>query len=240
MVLRLCVLGTAPRDSHSCTPARLSVRTLQLGCPTLTLMLHQEYEVRRYAPFVVAEAPMGSGSCECRRVADRQLVCSGGSMHTTRLLTTAPPPCAPPPPLPHTLTAPAGGAGFNELAGYIFGNNSERTTMEMTVPVFSQARSTSGTGSSGSSMQFVIEKKMGGEARSAQGVTRLGQGAATTRGACVRVPATDALASPSPPRPYTTHRRRLAPHSLGRARHQQAAGGRAHGCAALRGPPAAL
>jgi hypothetical protein len=34
--------------------------------------------------------------------------------------------------------------------------------MEMTTPVFSAPRSTSGTNSSGASMQFVIEKKMGG------------------------------------------------------------------------------
>jgi hypothetical protein len=35
--------------------------------------------------------------------------------------------------------------------------------MEMTTPVFSAPRTTSGTNSSGASMQFVIEKKMGGE-----------------------------------------------------------------------------
>jgi hypothetical protein len=37
--------------------------------------------------------------------------------------------------------------------------------MEMTTPVFSAPRSTSGTNSSGASMQFVIEKKMGGAIR---------------------------------------------------------------------------
>jgi hypothetical protein len=39
----------------------------------------------------------------------------------------------------------------------------ERKKMEMTTPVFSAPRSTSGTNSDGASMQFVIEKKMGGE-----------------------------------------------------------------------------
>jgi hypothetical protein len=34
--------------------------------------------------------------------------------------------------------------------------------MEMTTPVFSAPRSTSGTNSSGSTMQFVIEEKLGG------------------------------------------------------------------------------
>lgn len=37
----------------------------------------------------------------------------------------------------------------------------DRTKMEMTTPVFSAPRSTSGTNSSGASMQFVIEKRMG-------------------------------------------------------------------------------
>lgn len=39
----------------------------------------------------------------------------------------------------------------------------DRKKMEMTTPVFSTPRTTSGTNSSGASMQFVIEKKMGGE-----------------------------------------------------------------------------
>jgi hypothetical protein len=30
--------------------------------------------------------------------------------------------------------APAGGAGFTELAGYIFGGNSDKESMEMTTP----------------------------------------------------------------------------------------------------------
>jgi hypothetical protein len=32
------------------------------------------------------------------------------------------------------LAAPAGGAGFTELAGYIFGGNSDQQSMEMTTP----------------------------------------------------------------------------------------------------------
>lgn len=42
--------------------------------------------------------------------------------------------------------------------------------MEMTTPVFSAPRTTSGTNSSGASMQFVIEKKMGGESQPASGL----------------------------------------------------------------------
>jgi hypothetical protein len=49
---------------------------------------------------------------------------------------------------------PAGGAGFNELAGYIFGGNQEGRKMEMTTPVFTTAPA---DGSTSSSMQFVME-----------------------------------------------------------------------------------
>lgn len=61
-------------------------------------------------------------------------------------------------------STPAGGAGFNDLAGYIFGGNSNQQSMEMTTPVFtrSPAQAAAGEGSSGSgevTMQFVLEKK---------------------------------------------------------------------------------
>jgi hypothetical protein len=71
------------------------------------------------------------------------------------------------------LTAPAGGSGFTDLAGYIFGGNADNAKMEMTTPVFTktaaQAASSSrvaaaATSSSAAppSMQFVIERKFPG------------------------------------------------------------------------------
>jgi hypothetical protein len=49
----------------------------------------------------------------------------------------------------------SGGAGFNELAGYIFGGNQENVKMEMTTPVFTETA----PGQAGASMQFVLEPK---------------------------------------------------------------------------------
>jgi hypothetical protein len=71
------------------------------------------YEVRRYAPFIVADAPVSSG---------------GG---------------------------PASGGGFNELAGYIFGGNEAKESLEMTTPVFTQPVD------GGSQMSFVMERRFG-------------------------------------------------------------------------------
>lgn len=50
--------------------------------------------------------------------------------------------------------APAGGGGFSELAGYIFGQNSANAKMEMTTPVFSQQ-----SDDGGSVMSFVMEDR---------------------------------------------------------------------------------
>lgn len=55
-------------------------------------------------------------------------------------------------------TRPAGGDGFNNLAGYIFGGNSRSTKMEMTTPVISTGGQ---QGPSGDKMQFPIESKYG-------------------------------------------------------------------------------
>lgn len=44
----------------------------------------------------------------------------------------------------------AGGSAFNQLAGYIFGNNTQKEKMEMTTPVFTDT-----TGN----MQFVLGSK---------------------------------------------------------------------------------
>jgi hypothetical protein len=55
-------------------------------------------------------------------------------------------------------SGPAGGDGFNDLAGYIFGGNNRKSSMEMTTPVYSNA----GQGGSGTSrMQFVMEGRYG-------------------------------------------------------------------------------
>ncbi|KAL3139503.1 hypothetical protein ABBQ38_003826 [Trebouxia sp. C0009 RCD-2024] len=53
---------------------------------------------------------------------------------------------------------PAGGDGFTELAGYIFGGNSSKTKMEMTTPVISTGGQ---QGAHGDKMQFPIERKYG-------------------------------------------------------------------------------
>jgi len=57
-----------------------------------------------------------------------------------------------------TGTRPAGGDGFNNLAGYIFGGNSRSAKMEMTTPVISTGGQ---QGPSGDKMQFPIESKYG-------------------------------------------------------------------------------
>lgn len=63
-------------------------------------------------------------------------------------------------PLPpkQNKTAPAGGNGFQELAGYIFGNNSTRAKMEMTTPVLSEPSPDGG----GARMQFPMEERFPG------------------------------------------------------------------------------
>lgn len=68
------------------------------------------YEVRRYARFVAAEAPMSP--------APALTLPLGLSV-----------------PLP--FTGPNSGNGFNELAGYIFGGNDRQSKMDMTTPVLS-------------------------------------------------------------------------------------------------------
>lgn len=51
--------------------------------------------------------------------------------------------------------SPAAGDGFNDLAGYIFGNNRDSVKMEMTTPVLTTAV----PGASSSRMQFVMENR---------------------------------------------------------------------------------
>eukprot|EP00878_Enallax_costatus_P001910 GHUV01002072.1.p1 GENE.GHUV01002072.1~~GHUV01002072.1.p1 ORF type:complete len:392 (+),score=97.89 GHUV01002072.1:162-1337(+) len=52
---------------------------------------------------------------------------------------------------------PASGSGFMDLAGYIFGGNSQSEKMEMTTPVYT--RSPAASGRSTTSMQFPMESK---------------------------------------------------------------------------------
>lgn len=52
---------------------------------------------------------------------------------------------------------PASGAGFNDLAGYIFGGNQQKMSMEMTTPVFTRVE----PGNASVSMQFVMEGRYG-------------------------------------------------------------------------------
>lgn len=55
---------------------------------------------------------------------------------------------------------PASGTGFMDLAGYIFGGNTESEKMEMTTPVYT--RSPAAAGRSTTSMQFPMERKFPG------------------------------------------------------------------------------
>ena len=55
----------------------------------------------------------------------------------------------------HAVAGVAGGAGFNELAGYIFGGNEGKVKMEMTTPVFTETS----PGQAAASMQFVLEPR---------------------------------------------------------------------------------
>jgi hypothetical protein len=62
-----------------------------------------------------------------------------------------------------TGSSPAGGQGFNELAGYIFGNNEENKKWEMTTPVLSDSAE---RGEERATMAFVIDGDEGeGEGR---------------------------------------------------------------------------
>jgi len=49
---------------------------------------------------------------------------------------------------------PAGGSGFTELAGYIFGGNSQGLKMEMTTPVFTRTGDATSSSSSSSSSVY--------------------------------------------------------------------------------------
>lgn len=80
--------------------------------------------VRRYEPFIVAEVPLS-----VPRADEASSSASVGALAG---------PAAP---------AAAAGAAFNALAGYIFGGNSRKEKMAMTMPVFSDS-----TGR----MQFVV------------------------------------------------------------------------------------
>ena len=92
-------------------------QTPELETPNyMVLKKTKLYEIRRYAPFLVAETKMQSPS----GMSDVNPASVGG------------------------------GSSFNQLAGYIFGNNMQKEKMEMTTPVFTD---TSGN------MQFVIGSK---------------------------------------------------------------------------------
>lgn len=57
-------------------------QTPNLESPQYTVLLvTKEYEVRRYEPFMVAEAPMGAGSSECQCTSGHWSVCHHGLAH---------------------------------------------------------------------------------------------------------------------------------------------------------------
>jgi hypothetical protein len=64
---------------------------------------------------------------------------------------------------------PAGGSGFTELAGYIFGGNSQGLKMEMTTPVFTRTGDATTTTSSSSSSSSSGGSGNGGSAYNAFG-----------------------------------------------------------------------
>lgn len=77
----------------------------------------------------------------------------------------------------------AGGQGFNELAGYIFGGNDEGKKWEMTTPVLSDSggggEKGEGEGGSRATMAFVIDEEGAGEAEGGGGVGGGGDEAAS-------------------------------------------------------------
>jgi hypothetical protein len=110
--------------------------------PGVTLRKHATFTVRRYAPFVVAEAPLdGIGA-------------GGGQGHEGQAADGAAAAAARPPAPPAAAAAgpsvnPAGRSigAFRALAGYLFGGNARGAAMSMTTPVLSDSRGR---------MQFVL------------------------------------------------------------------------------------
>jgi len=118
-----------------------------LESPGYTLLRRTgDYQVRRYAPFLVASAPLdgcegpgdGSGDTGDAEASSSTAAAGGGSSSGG------------------ISPASQGRKAFGELARYLFGGNAEGRKMKMTTPVLSR---TDGT------MQFVIgaaDAKVGG------------------------------------------------------------------------------
>jgi hypothetical protein len=109
-----------------------------LESPSYTLLKRTaDYQVRRYDPFLVAEAPLDGGSTTSSSGGDDGSSAEGeggGSSGGSSSVGAVNP-------------ASAGVKAFGELAKYLFGGNAEGRKMKMTTPVLS---------SSGGTMQFVI------------------------------------------------------------------------------------
>jgi hypothetical protein len=163
-------------------PQALDVTQVPRGLETpqyRVLRAARDYEVRSYPSYLVAEAPMGQNTggrggggrgAGSARPQGQGRKASRASLHPWRARCTGlegissrirprqgtrspgPPPDSARCPAP----GPAGGAGFNDLARYIFGGNSQKESLEMTTPVLTEP--TEG----GARMSFVMEDRFPG------------------------------------------------------------------------------
>ena len=119
------------------------ITTPDLEGPRYTVLRkRRDYEVRRYEPYLIAEVAMPPGASPA----------AGGPCCWRHPVTDIDFPLSN---LPHEPCVHAAGTGFNDLAGYIFGGNNSRQSMEMTTPVLT----TAGQGAVEPKMAFVMESQ---------------------------------------------------------------------------------
>lgn len=122
-------------------------RTPDLQTPQYTILKRTgSYEIRRYEPFIVAQAPLDlAAETSSSPASGASAAAAQGQPSDAECVTSGRPQIDP---------AGPGMKAFNALAGYLFGANERGEKMEMTTPVFT---STEGN------MQFFIGEVAGGD-----------------------------------------------------------------------------
>jgi hypothetical protein len=162
------ILQPLPHPTHPRHPPprqALDITQVPRGLETpryRVLRAARDYEIRSYPAFLVADAPMGQSAGAAGGARALRL---RSARQRQRPLAAAPPPAAPPhpaeplpldPPATRQTRGPASGAGFNELARYIFGGNAAKESLEMTTPVLTEPTE------AGPVMSFVMEERFPG------------------------------------------------------------------------------